>query len=232
MANTPIYPNSPLVEVVFEIRFNGIPAIECHRDKFYEQVRQVYPKVFVPAVKDGDFPALKAQRYAKEDESAAVLHAINSFALSSKDYSGHAAFKSEFLRLLGVFDGLFKIGNLNRAGWRYINVIPYAKVGDIIPLAQFFNFDLGLPLGSSEYENLNMVLTTKIEKAHVIFRLQAMETQDGQQVLLLDIDYSKTQDLTLNGASQYLDEGHLRAKDVFERLITEQYRQYLRGEIE
>jgi hypothetical protein len=27
-----IYPNSPLVEVIFEIRFSGEPIVECRRD--------------------------------------------------------------------------------------------------------------------------------------------------------------------------------------------------------
>jgi len=46
-----IYPNSPLIEVIFEIKFPGEPVVECRRDIFYELVREDYPKVLVPSTK-------------------------------------------------------------------------------------------------------------------------------------------------------------------------------------
>ncbi len=42
-----IYPNSPLVEVVFEVRFPGEPGVECNRDIFYEKIRGDFSNVLV-----------------------------------------------------------------------------------------------------------------------------------------------------------------------------------------
>jgi uncharacterized protein (TIGR04255 family) len=53
-----IYKNAPLLEAIFEIRFPGEPAIECHRDVFFEKVRKIYPKILVPKLISGQPIAL------------------------------------------------------------------------------------------------------------------------------------------------------------------------------
>ena len=40
-----IYPNSPLVEVGFEMRFPGEPRVECNRDILYEKIRGDFQNV-------------------------------------------------------------------------------------------------------------------------------------------------------------------------------------------
>lgn len=231
MPKAEIYPNSQLAEVVFEARFSGIPAIECQRHLLYEKVREAYPMVFVPQVKDGDFPALKAQRYANEDQSGAILHSINSFGYSSKVYPGFDSFKKELLRIFDIFRELFGIEKLNRIGWRYINLVPYAKADGVIPIEQFFKLGLTLPDSSSEYENLGIKLTAKLKRGHVNLVIEGMESKakDGKEVLLFDIDYFKTEDLTAANIEDYINEGHKYSRQLFEDLITDNYRQYLKG---
>lgn len=233
MPKSEIYPNSQLAEVVFEVRFSGIPAIECQRHLLYEKVRDTYPVIFVPQVKDGDFPALKAQNYANnEDRSASILHAINSFGYSSKVYPGFKAFKKEFLRVFNIFRHLFRVEKLNRVGWRYINIVPYAKADGVIPIEQFFKLGLTLPDSSSEYENLDIKLTTKLERGHVNIAITGMESKakGGTEALLLDIDYYKTEGLTAANIEDYINEGHKYSKQLFEDLITDNYRAYLKGD--
>ncbi len=43
-----IYKNAPLVETVFEIRFNINLAIGCQIDKFYEKIKKVYSEILIP----------------------------------------------------------------------------------------------------------------------------------------------------------------------------------------
>jgi hypothetical protein len=76
----PEYPNSPLEAVVFEIRFPGEPAIECHRDQFFTDARDEFPRVFVPTLKAGKAAALSPYRFQREDESSSLLTAMSLFA--------------------------------------------------------------------------------------------------------------------------------------------------------
>lgn len=232
MPKLEIYPNSQLAEVVFEVRFSGIPAVECQRHLLYEEVKDAYPLILVPQVKDGDYPALKPQNYAAADQSSSILHAINSFGYSSKVYPGFKAFKKEFLRVFDIFRQLFGVEKLTRVGWRYINIVPYAKVNGVIPLEQFFKLGLDLPDSSNEYENLAIKLTAKLPQGHVNIAIGGMESKakDGKEVLTLDIDYNKTEGLTASKIAAYLDEGHSYGRQLFEKLITDSYRTYLGGE--
>jgi hypothetical protein len=72
-----IYPNAPLQGVVFEIRFPGEPAIECHRDQFFQMVRQEFPQVLVPKLREGDAAALTPYHFVSEDNSRALLTAVD-----------------------------------------------------------------------------------------------------------------------------------------------------------
>ena len=62
-----IYKNAPLVETVFEIRFPGEPAVECGRDKFYEQIRDTYSRVLVPRSVEGKAMAVEPYQFERED---------------------------------------------------------------------------------------------------------------------------------------------------------------------
>lgn len=110
---SPIYPNSPLVEAVFEIRFPGEPSIECLRHEFFELIRSEYTKVFVPKIESGQAPALELYHFKRADDLATVMTAINQFAFSTKKYEGFNLFKEEALRLIALFAQKFKIGKLN-----------------------------------------------------------------------------------------------------------------------
>ena len=39
----------------------------------------------------------------------------------------------------------YEIEEPKRLGWRYINVIPFPREGGLVPLADFFNFQLNFP---------------------------------------------------------------------------------------
>ena len=67
------YPNSPLVEVVFEIRFPDEPSVDCKRDVFYEKIRGSFPRVLVPTTKEGGLAALEPYRFESEDKTMTVV---------------------------------------------------------------------------------------------------------------------------------------------------------------
>ena len=227
-----IYPNSPLVEVVFEIRFPGEPMVECRRHEFYDHVRSDYPRVLVPQIKAEGFPALEPYRFEKANGSAGIMLAIDKFVYYARKYPGYKEFKGKFLKLLSEFDKLFHLENLKRTGWRYINIIPFTRESGIIPLKRFLNFGLHLPKGIPEqHENLSITLISKMDDCSVTTKLESIISSDrSREALLLDFDCAKSKDLLFSKTETYIEEGHGVARNLFEALITESYRKYLRGE--
>jgi uncharacterized protein (TIGR04255 family) len=56
-----------------------------------------------------------------------------------------------------------------------------------------------------------------------------MKSQSAEEALLLDFDYFKTEGLRAEKTFNYLEESHTQAKNYFENIITDQYREFIRG---
>lgn len=228
----PIYPNAPLVEAVFEIRFPGEPSIECRRDQFFERVRSEYPTVLVPKVQAGQAPALGPYHFKRPDGQASVMTAINRFAFSTKKYEGFRLFKTEALRLIRIFSEMFSIGKLNRTGLRYINVIPFVREQDRFPLSDYLNLSVKLPRSfpeQSKYLNISFVSPT--DAGSVTTRIEPLLAEDqSHEAILLDFDYAMETDLHIRDIERYIDQSHRHTKEMFEEVITDHYRKYLQGE--
>lgn len=231
-AKNELYRNQPLVEVVFEIRFPGEPVIECNRHEFYNKVRKNYPNVIVPSVQQAPFPALNPYRFEKADGTAGSMIAINKFSYYTHKYPGYNEFKKEFLFLVSEFDKLVDLTKLTRVGWRYVNIIPFTRENGYIPLKRFFN--LALHLGkdiSDEYENVSIAFVSKKDDYSITTRLENVEAPEEKgEALHLDFDCFKRLDLSFSEIETYIERTHGIAKNMFEQIITEDYREYLRGE--
>jgi uncharacterized protein (TIGR04255 family) len=228
-----IYPNSPLAEVVCEIRFPGEVEIEGRRHEFFAKVRDEYPNVLVPPAQAGKHLALEPYRFEREDKTAGIMVAMNLLALYARDYPGFARFKAEFMRLHRLFGQTFTLDRLTRVGWRYINVIPFARQEGLIPLAQFLKVGFQIPrIVPERIQALDLTLLSKTDRGAVTTKLTTMlRDPGGQEAILLDFDYSKEQDLQFSQTAIYLDEAHAFTRGLFEELITDEYRQYLKGEV-
>lgn len=233
MEDNVIYPNSPLIEVVFEIRFKGVVAVECHRDEFYQEVAKEYPNVLVPHVDSSTPPALQAYKFEKEDKSAGIMTAINRIGYYSRKYPGYNEFKKETLRIFEIFNKIFKLKNLTRSGWRYVNIIPYAREESLIPLKRFLHFDIKLPLIQSDsFNNIDVKFHIPIKDDLFSVTITSLINPiNKQEALALDLDYSKSKGLKYSKTGNHIKESHGFAREFFEKMITEQYRKYLKGEV-
>jgi len=228
-----VYPNQPLIEVVFEIRFPGEPVIECKRYEFYNKVRKDYSHVIIPSIQAEGFPALNPYRFEKADGSAGTMIAIDKFSYYTHKYPGYDEFKKEFLLLVSEFNKLFNLTKLIRVGWRYVNIISFTRENGHIPLKRFFNSVLHLGKDiSDEYENLNIILVSKKDAYSITTRLESMKKTDGSggEALLLDFDCSNNKDLWFPKIETYIECTHNIARNMFEQIITTDYRKYLLGE--
>ncbi|HED36659.1 MAG TPA: TIGR04255 family protein [Ignavibacteria bacterium] len=235
-----VYPNQPLQEVVFELRFPGEVRIECERHLFWEKIRDDYSEISVPRPVPDQAMALMPYRFRKSDRSMSVLVCMRSLAVSAKIYPGYKEFSKEVLRIYEIFGSTFNLKKLNRIGWRYINIIPFIRENGSIPLTRFLNLGFKVPKSVPEkFKNLDFVFESEHEGCSVITRLQSIEKLSGhdnaQEALLLDFDYGKVptieQELNFSDVPKYLNEAHQKTRQLFEDFITEEYRQYLRGDV-
>ncbi len=228
-----IYKNASLVEVVFEIRFPGEPAIECNRDKFYERIRDVYSKVWAPKSFEGKAKALEPYKFEREDGTNGVMLSIDKVAVYCKKYMGFKPFKKETMRVFSIFGELFKVQKLNRVGLRYINIIPFTREKDVIPIKNYLNIKIELPKSiPTDFKNLNIIFVSQTKGGSITTHIEPAISPDKiQEVIILDFDYAKEKNLIFGLIDKYLDESHQHTKYLFEELITDRYKKVMRGEM-
>ena len=226
------YPNQPLIDVAFEIRFPGDPAVECRRDEFFRLVRDKYPKVYVPKLQPGDAPALALYHFKQEDDQATIMTAINKLAYSTKKYPGFDVFKEEVLRIAAIFGTTFKIEKLTRTGLRYVNAIPFVPKAGSIPLREYLKVGFQLPAPATDnFTTMNFAFASTVGNGTINARIEHMLAEDkSHEAILLDFDYAMQSDLVFGKIGVYLEESHSVTKQMFEGMITDEYRNYIRGE--
>lgn len=226
-----VYPRAPLVEVVFEIRFPGEPAVECRRDELFEFIRREFPKVRVPEASAQDHFKFRTYQYASDDGAFTVMSGLNTLVYSSKRYTGFAEFKKQLTPIFTFFIERFKLHALRRFGFRYINAIPFSRENGSIPLSKFFKSQLAVsPEIPTELEQCAFMLVQKSGEGHVITRVEGLKHQKAEEeAILLDIDYFREGGLEASKIGEYLEVSHSGAKYFFENIITDQYREFLRG---
>jgi len=227
-----VYPNAPLVEAVFEIRFSGEPAVECHRDVFFEKVRDKFPKVLVPQVNPGQFPALTPYHFRSVDEKTSLMVAINRFAYSTRSYDGFASFKKQTMHYMAIFGEHFRLRELTRTGLRYVNIIPFSREGSLLPVERYLKIRVEMPAARpSLVSNISFRYVTPTDRGSFTLRLECVTSAEQQEAFLLDFDYTKVSGLNFGQLEEYIDESHAETKLFFENIVTDEYRKFMNGEV-
>lgn len=231
--DAPKYQNSPLVEVVFEIRFPGEPAVECHRDEYFALIRKEFPKVWVPNAEPGKPISTQPYHFKTEAGVETVMVAINRFAYTTKRYEGFEAFRPRAIDLAQRFCRHYGISILTRTGLRYINVIPFLREGPVLPWKRYFTVELTLPATSADdFQNVALVYESRCETGAITTRIASAKTEDeSRDVFVLDFDFAKTAALSAGKLATYIDESHDHTKRVFEGIVAESYKAVMRGEV-
>jgi uncharacterized protein (TIGR04255 family) len=158
--------------------------------------------------------------------------AINRFSFHEKKYSGHKRFIKEFNDLVKTISQTYSLKKLARVGWRYINVIPFTREDGIVPLQRFISINVNLPEGMSDkFENVSIVFISKAPGGTITTRIESIiRSNDQQEALLMDFDFAMTEKLSFSRINSCVSRAHAQTRAIFENLITDDYRQYLRGE--
>ena len=232
-AATPLYPNAPLAEVVYEIRFPAEPAVECRRHEFYEKVRREFPEVRLPKAEPGKPAAVHPYAFRSEDENETLMLAIDRFAYSTRSYEGFGRFCPRALKLSRQFCLHFKIRNVRRTGLRYVNLIRFAREDGVIPWRRYFTIEVTLPTVSpDDFLNVEFASESRCGAGSITTRIACAKSEDQvQELFLLDFDYARVGALKSSRLRAYLIESHDHTKQVFEGILAEDYKAVMRGEV-
>lgn len=230
-----VYPNQPLSDVACEVRFRGEMQVECERHLFWEEIRSSYSDILVPQLQEGQAVALQHYKFRDPSTSRVVAVALNSIAFSEGKYSGHKAFIGEFARLLAIFRKLYpKLGQITRVGWRYVNVMPFSREDGLVPFGRIFKLDVSLPSDMfKRTANIDLKWTGKAPEGDVIIRLSDVEQKNlpEQEAMILDIDFSRANpDIGWEAVKGTIEDVRRCCRCIFEGMITDEYRTYLRGQ--
>ncbi len=117
-------PNSPLVEVVYEVKFPGDFALIDGLARIQNELRVEFPKLLVPNAAPGEAPSLQHYRFASADLQNTVGVALNSIIVSTKCYTVFPAFESLVTRVLEIIHGVHEPPEFRRLGLRFVNLLP------------------------------------------------------------------------------------------------------------
>lgn len=223
-----VYPNSPLVETVFEVRYPADLSIKCNIDKYANRIKNKFPIIV-------SHPELSTHLYefGNNQKTGIVKVGIDRFSYHAREYKeGFDSFEKNALQHVNEFVEIYKIDSFMRTGLRYINHIPIVKVAGCIPLDRYLNFGYKLPVTESvpdKYELLHTILVVKVGDGKLRIVIEYREKQDiiNSEILVLDFDYFLAGQLKSSEIRHYIQDSHAHTKKIFEDLITDDYRRVM-----
>jgi uncharacterized protein (TIGR04255 family) len=227
-----VYKNAPLVHASFEARFPGELSIETKRDLFQKAVQHKYPKLYVPHADPEKAPPLQHYHFRRDDNSAVVGLAINSFMYTSFRYPGFPAFRQDIEDAWGFFSNLFDVPTFTRLGLRYVNKLPIIRdEHGRIPLAKYVTTKLDLAPGINAETIHDLELTVTAETDYGRLRVAMMnEKGDGDlETLLLDLDFYRRGPIPREDRGSFIDASHEQVERAFLELISQEYKDIMKG---
>ena len=227
-----IYKNAPLQNASFEARFHGDLEIESRRYELQRRLKAEFPLLYVPNAALNKAPALQHYRFRKDDGSATVMVAVNSFVYTNSKYPGFEAFKGEVDRLWGQFNELFDIPVFTRLGLRYTNHLPLIRdENGAIPLSRYItvNMELIRSLPAEPIFEIGLSLVSEMRGGQMRFLVQSDPSTPGAEVLKLDLDFYKTGSIDKGERLTFIENAHKQIEDVFLDVISPDYKKIMEG---
>ncbi len=227
------YKNAPLVKVAFEARFAGDLSIETKRDEFQRVLKPEFPNLYVPNPVLGLANALQHYQFRKEDNSAIVSLAVNSFVYTALRYPGFDNFSKDLERAWKHFSDIFDIPEFTRLGLRYTNHLPIIRAENgTIPVTKYVTSDLN-PITQVPTEKIYDVavsVTCEMSDGQLRLAIQNEKGAGGLEILVLDLDFSRTGAIKREEPGEFMPFAHKQIEKVFSDLISQDYKEIMEAE--
>ncbi len=236
------YQKSPLVEVVFQLRFPTILIINSNQPvDFQERIRERYPFFEEQTEEQGDIlvnPQLKAAQMRKigENKNYNFISADNQYkvnltpsfiSISTKNYTQWEKFREHIKFVIPVFEEIYKPSFYTRIGLRYIDVIVKSKLGLECEWTELIKPHI-LGMINKEYEKgVKSYVSiseyqTKIEGVLSTSRFELVHVNNEQDLsLLIDCDYYSMGVVDTENMNDLSEKLHDASSNFIQSAITE-----------
>jgi uncharacterized protein (TIGR04255 family) len=233
----------PLSEVVFEINFPRLFAVEDRIADYQQRVLETYPESgdeFVlhlpPAVAIGKAPKpegsltpVRSFVFKNKANSRIVRVSVVHFNLIVSDYLHFEDYKGALLAALKPAVEIFQLSRVERVGLRYINRIPIPQKQASATYRDYVRS----PIDSRVFEphQINSFLTEVSldlgNNKNLTIRSGLLPAQGDSETrkYLVDLDCSSPEGVALSGRaiSDLLDDYHESIESEFKRAMTDKY---------
>jgi uncharacterized protein (TIGR04255 family) len=231
-------PNSPLVEVAFEVRFPGHFDVYAGLARFQHAIGERFSQLFVPLTDSGEAPALKPYRFALQDGSETVAVAINQLSYSTRTYTVFAEFVERVRAVTDTFfDEVYRPPHFTRIGLRYINALPWfaPKASQLHPWLKF-----GLATSAlldRRVEACNIETLLAFEEGSLMLRCARAglgpegHSTEGPLVesFMLDLDFFRMEPTPASELGAFLEAAHGVIDEAFFGMVTSDGRVAMEG---
>src|ERR1700680_1382076 len=237
----------PLSEVVFEINFPRLFAVENHIADYQQRVGEMYPESgdeFVlhlpPAVAFGKGPRpedtltpVRSFVFKNTGRSRIVRVSVVHFNLVVSDYLDFEDYKRALTTALEPAVDIFRLSRLERIGLRYINKIAIPKAKASLVFSDYVHAPIDVAVFAPHQLNsfLTEITVNLSPNKKLTIRSGLLPAQDNgsTRTYLLDVDCSSPESVSLSGPAitKLLDEYHDSIESEFKRAMTERYWNYM-----
>lgn len=244
------YNKSPLVEVIFQLRFPTILSINSIQPyQFQELIREEYPYYDENIEQENELtvaPDLRqAQLKSSQNKNYSFVSVNHEYkvnltstfiAVSTLQYSKWEDFKKRIEFVIGCFEKVYKPLFYTRVGLRYTNVIQRSELNlDNTDWSELIQPELlgvisdkkniNSYISEAEFKNVNNDTFTK---THV----ELIQINDKQEIcLLIDCDYFKPEKTDNKEVIDVVGQLHTESSGFLSRTITEKLHKAMKPEI-
>jgi uncharacterized protein (TIGR04255 family) len=221
----------PIVDSVFEIRFESNIEQGAVFGMVYGKLRDEYPKTeelpirkFPQEIISNDLNSIYKPHYKISNDNTLIQIGPKVLAISSFPvYQGWETYSRTIVSIIKKIDELGIIDSINRIGLRYINVFDENVFSEVLKLK--------INMGDKDYSNEKLVLRNEIidglyKKVISLSTATVLGGNKDKRIgSLIDIDVSKDNEINnlLSNPEEELTAIHLKEKTEFFNLIRKDY---------
>lgn len=227
-----VFPNNPLKEVAFEVRYPFNLRIQRDVCDVQAMVRAEYPNFQVDEIQPVDGSPARLHTFQNTNGTRMVRVGEDRFIVAFTEYKDFDIFQTEALGRTKEFCNLFGITQFSRVGLRYINNVDVGKEGSVYQVTRVVNpyFDVKR---ATESGPMRFQLEVTMKKPSCFLTLRTAfagkPVDQPNAVYLLDLDAFVLSETAFEDLEKVLNELHFQSQVEFLTHVTEAYKEVMRG---
>jgi uncharacterized protein (TIGR04255 family) len=227
-----VFPNSPVQEVIFEVKFPLNLRIMRDICEFQEKIQDEYISFGIEEFVSSDKPTEIRYVFQNDTEEKTLVVERESFTFLINRYYGFESFLTELSGYLEIFFDLFKIEKILNTRLNYVNNISIELDQKFVGTRKYVKpyVDVNLLDKSNEIKRFATQVVKEREDLLLIVSsaLIPNTTNDGQGTYILDINSIYEQTIFPSSLLDYLNRLHYYIQEEFLNSITEEYKKIMR----